>query len=108
MATQFSVMTWNVENLFPPGTFISPSSRSPVTEEHFNAKVKFIVDFITSLDKKPDVIAFQEIGGQNNSDHRSIEALQSRLGSAYPHGATARVVDRPMRQLGGCHAGRPG
>lgn len=26
MATQFSVMTWNVENLFPPGTFISPSS----------------------------------------------------------------------------------
>ena len=26
MAIQFSVMTWNVENLFPPGTFISPSS----------------------------------------------------------------------------------
>jgi hypothetical protein len=38
MATQFSVMTWNVENLFPPGSFVSPSSRNPVTEEQFDAK----------------------------------------------------------------------
>jgi endonuclease/exonuclease/phosphatase family metal-dependent hydrolase len=96
MATQFSVMTWNVENLFPPGSFVSPSSQSPVTEEHFNAKVKFIVDFITSLDQKPDVIAFQEIGGQNNADLRSIEALQGGLSGAYPHRAIARFVDRPI------------
>jgi endonuclease/exonuclease/phosphatase family metal-dependent hydrolase len=93
MATQFSVMTWNVENLFPPGSFISPSSRSPVTEEHFNAKLKFIADFITSLDKKPDVIALQEIGGQNNNDLRSIEALQARLGGEYPHRSISQAPD---------------
>jgi endonuclease/exonuclease/phosphatase family metal-dependent hydrolase len=97
MATQFSVMTWNVENLFPPGSFISPSSRSPVTEEHFNAKLKFLADFITSLDRKPDVIALQEIGGQTNNDLRSIEALQARLGGAYPHRAIARFPEgRPI------------
>jgi endonuclease/exonuclease/phosphatase family metal-dependent hydrolase len=93
MATQFSVMTWNVENLFPPGSFISPTSRSPVTEEHFNAKVKFIADFIAGLDRKPDVIAFQEIGGQTNNDIRSIEALQARLGGEYPHRSNSQAPD---------------
>jgi hypothetical protein len=93
MATQFSVMTWNVENLFPPGSFISPSSRIPVTEEHFNAKVKFIADFIAGLERKPDVIAFQEIGGQTNGDLRSIEALQARLGGEYPHRSSSQAPD---------------
>jgi endonuclease/exonuclease/phosphatase family metal-dependent hydrolase len=93
MAIQFSVMTWNVENLFPPGSFISPTSGSPVTEEHFNAKVEFIADFITGLDKKPDVIAFQEIGGQTNNDLRSIDALQARLGGEYPHRAISQAPD---------------
>ena len=93
MATQFSVMTWNVENLFPPGSFISPSSRSPVTQEHFNGKVKFITDFITSLAKKPDVVAFQEIGGQTSIDLRSIEALQARLGGEYPHHSISQAPD---------------
>jgi endonuclease/exonuclease/phosphatase family metal-dependent hydrolase len=93
MPTQFSVMTWNVENLFPPGSFISPSSRSPVTEEHFNAKLRFLADFIASLDRKPDVIAFQEIGGQTNNDLRSIEALQARLGGEYPHRSISQAPD---------------
>jgi endonuclease/exonuclease/phosphatase family metal-dependent hydrolase len=93
MATQFSVMTWNVENLFPPGSFISPTSRTPVTEEQFNAKVNFIADFIASLDKKPDVIGFQEIGGQTSNDLRSIEALQTRLGGEYPHRSMSQAPD---------------
>jgi endonuclease/exonuclease/phosphatase family metal-dependent hydrolase len=93
MSTQFSVMTWNVENLFPPGSFVSPSSGNPVSEEHFNAKLKFLADFITALDKKPDVIALQEIGGQNNDDLRSIEALQARLGGEYPHRAISPFPD---------------
>jgi endonuclease/exonuclease/phosphatase family metal-dependent hydrolase len=93
MATQFSVMTWNVENLFPPGSFISPTSRTPVTEEHFSAKLNFIADFIAGLDKKPDVIGFQEIGGQTNDDLRSIEALQARLGGEYPHRSISQAPD---------------
>ena len=86
-------MTWNVENLFPPGSFISPSNRNPVTEEHFNAKLKFVADFITSLDQQPDVVAFQEIGGQTNNDLRSIEALQARLGGEYPHRSISQAPD---------------
>ncbi len=93
MSTQFSVMTWNVENLFPPGSFVSPTSGSPVTEEHFNAKLKFLADFITGLDQKPDVIALQEIGGQDNSDLRSIEALQALLGGEYSHRAISPFPD---------------
>ena len=93
MATQFSVMTWNVENLFPPGSFVSPTSASPVTEELFNAKLNFLASFITGLDKKPDVIAFQEIGGQNDDDVRSIEALQLRLAGEYPHRAISPFPD---------------
>ncbi len=93
MSTQFSVMTWNVENLFPPGSFVSPTSASPLTEELFNAKLKFLADFITALEKKPDVIAFQEIGGQNDNDLRSIEALQIRLGGEYPHRAVSPFPD---------------
>jgi endonuclease/exonuclease/phosphatase family metal-dependent hydrolase len=93
MATQFSVMTWNVENLFPPGTFVSPNSPSPVTEEHFNAKLKFLADFITGLDGRPDVIALQEIGGQNDADLRSIEGLQNSLGGEYPHRAISLFPD---------------
>jgi endonuclease/exonuclease/phosphatase family metal-dependent hydrolase len=93
MPTQFSVMTWNVENLFPPGSFISPSSRKPVTEEHFNAKLNFLSDFIESLDEKPDVIALQEIGGQTDDDLRSIEALQARLGAEYQHRAVSKFPD---------------
>jgi hypothetical protein len=55
--------------------------------------VRFITDFITSMDKRPDVIAFQEIGGQTNNDYRSIEALQARLGGEYPHRSISQAPD---------------
>jgi endonuclease/exonuclease/phosphatase family metal-dependent hydrolase len=93
MATHFAVMTWNVENLFPPGSFVSPTSRNPVTEEHFNAKLKFLSDFIRNLDRKPDVIALQELGGQNDSDLRSIEGLQARLDGEYAHSEISHSPD---------------
>lgn len=95
MSTPFSVMTWNVENLFPPGSLISPTSRTPVTEAHFNAKLTFLSTFILSLASKPDVIALQEIGGQTNL---SIEGLQARLAGEYPHHAVSQFPDsRPIR-----------
>jgi endonuclease/exonuclease/phosphatase family metal-dependent hydrolase len=93
MSVKFSVMTWNVENLFPPGSFISPNSRKPVTEEHFEAKLNFLANFITSLDEMPDVIALQEIGGKDNKDLTSIDTLQSQLGSNYPHRAVSQFPD---------------
>ena len=75
MSTPFSVMTWNVENLFPPGTFTGPSSRNPVNQADFDAKINTLSGFILGLADPPDVIAFQEIGGRDNADMRSLDAL---------------------------------
>jgi len=86
MTTSFSVMTWNVENLFPPGSFVSPTSRVAVSEEQFNAKLAFLADFI--LRQQPDVIALQEIGSAV-----ALGALQERLGGLYPHQAISSAPD---------------
>ena len=36
------VMTWNVENLFPVGSFISPTAAGPVTQQQFDDKIEFL------------------------------------------------------------------
>ena len=68
----FSVMTWSVENFFPPGSMTGPSSRNPVTEEHFNAQIEILSGAI--LERRPDVVALQEIGGADQDD---VSALAS-------------------------------
>lgn len=86
MPTSFRVMTWNVENLFPPGSFISPTSRAPVSEEDFQAKLTFLANVITQ--QQPDVIALQEIGHAD-----ALTALQNRLGGLYPAQAISTAPD---------------
>jgi len=84
-------MTWNVENLFPPGARISPQSTSPVTEEAFAAKLEFVA--LVLADRRPDLVALQEIGGANNRDETVVDALQDRLGRQYPHRAVSMFPD---------------
>ncbi|NUM47063.1 MAG: endonuclease/exonuclease/phosphatase family protein [Anaerolineales bacterium] len=93
MTTPFSVMTWNVENLFPPGSFSGPTSQQPVTAEHFEAKLFFLSNFILGLEVKPDVIALQEIGGKDDTDLQSLIALQSRLEGEYQFSAVSKFPD---------------
>lgn len=93
MPTQFSVMTWNVENLFPPGSFTGPNSRNPVTQADFEAKIDTVSNFILGLVIQPDVIALQEIGGQNDADMRSLDALQQALGGLYDQRAVSQFPD---------------
>jgi endonuclease/exonuclease/phosphatase family metal-dependent hydrolase len=53
--TAFKVMTWNVENLYEPGTEYGPD-----TVEEYQQKLKSLTDLILFLD--PDVLAVQEVG----------------------------------------------
>ncbi len=49
------VMTWNIENLFRPGTPFGPDS-----QEIYEAKLEGLASMINA--QAPDVLALQEIG----------------------------------------------
>ena len=89
MATKFSVMTWNVENLFPPGHATSPGKR--VREADYQAKLKYLAKRI--LEMKPDVLGMQELGSDNNQDSKSLDDLQTQLEGKYPFKALASKTD---------------
>jgi hypothetical protein len=64
----FTIMTWNVENLFQP---------TPAQRPAYEAKL----DALTAVthDAAPDLLAVQEVG-----DQASFDALRQRLGGAGP------------------------
>lgn len=72
MAT-FKVMTWNIENLFRPG-----SESGPLGQAEFMQKLTSLANVILKLD--PDVVAVQEIGGEEPFDD-----LSEKLEGRYPH-----------------------
>lgn len=69
MPAQFKVMTWNVENLF-----------GPVGTDGVRRKIESLAGTILDLD--PDIVALQEVGGQE-----AFDALQAALDGRYPHQA---------------------
>ena len=69
----FSIMTWNVENLFLVG-----DESGPATKEIFEEKQVNLAATISTFG--PDVVALQEIGRP-----AAAEDLQARLNGAYPH-----------------------
>jgi endonuclease/exonuclease/phosphatase family metal-dependent hydrolase len=85
----FTVMTWNVENLFPPGAKIS--ARKRVSEDDYNGKLAYLARIID--DVRPDVVALQEIGSLADDDTRSVDDLQARLQGRYPHRALSNHPD---------------
>ena len=87
MTIPFSIMTWNVENLFPAGNRFG--SRTP---EVFEQKMTNLADTILNI--APDVVAVQEIG-----DRVPFEDLQQRLGGRFPHARLAQHLDaiHPIR-----------
>lgn len=96
MATRFSVMTWNVENLLPPGHQLSPGKK--VKEEDYQAKLKYLVKRI--LEFKPDVVGLQEVGARNNQDSQTLDDLQNQLEGKYPFKALASKTDRRGIRVG--------
>lgn len=87
--TSFSVMTWNVENLFPPGFPISPNN--PVEQQAFNVKLDYLEQRIREV--RPDILALQEIGGAGLADQTSFNALADRLQDLLPHRALSAHPD---------------
>jgi endonuclease/exonuclease/phosphatase family metal-dependent hydrolase len=82
-------MTWNVENLFPPGHQISPGKT--VKEADYRAKLKYLAKRI--IEVKPDVLGLQEVGARNNQDTQTLDDLQNELQGKYPFKALASKTD---------------
>ncbi|MDJ0754353.1 MAG: endonuclease/exonuclease/phosphatase family protein [Ardenticatenaceae bacterium] len=96
MSTAFTVMTWNIENLFPPGHRVSP--RKVVSQEAYDGKLDYLARVIRRLN--PDVIALQEIGGRTKADTVPLEALQTRLAPDYPFSALSNKPDGRFIKVG--------
>jgi endonuclease/exonuclease/phosphatase family metal-dependent hydrolase len=75
--TRFAVMTWNVENLFPPSDAAS--------QQRYQDKLALLAAVIGRLD--PDVVALQEIGGPE-----PLNDLQRTMGT-HPHAAISAFAD---------------
>lgn len=67
----FSLLTWNVENLFAPSLAAEAERR-----DLFSAKIRLIAQVIAG--QSPDVIALQEVGGEE-----AVAALRAALPDEY-------------------------
>jgi endonuclease/exonuclease/phosphatase family metal-dependent hydrolase len=86
--TEFKVMTWNVENLFLPG-----SASGAETTAEYAAKLQSLSKVILAIE--PDVLGLQEIG-----DLEALAALQERLDGRYPHEYISQSPDRRGIRVG--------
>lgn len=82
--TTFRVMTWNVENLFKPEGATAPE------QQQYQQKLALLAGVMRRLD--PDVLALQEIGGDE-----PLQDLQQALGGSYPHSAVGVPDGRHIR-----------
>ena len=56
------IATYNVRNLFDPGTFLDERAPNAVDEVFFNKRITYLTSYFKDLDL--DVICLQEIGGE--------------------------------------------
>jgi endonuclease/exonuclease/phosphatase family metal-dependent hydrolase len=82
----FKVMTWNVENLFRPGT---PSG--PRTQAAYDAKLQGLAATIN--DENPDALALQEVG-----DPAALDDLVQRLRGNW-HRRVSQHPDQPQHPI---------
>src|SRR5512144_131466 len=81
----FTVMTWNVENLYRPGSKYGP--RSP---EAYAAKLAGLAEVIEAA--APDAIALQEVG-----EEAALDDLVDRLPGAWHRSVSAHPDGRGIR-----------
>ncbi len=70
------IATYNVRNLFDPGTFLDDRATDPVDEIFFNQRITYLTDYFKNLDL--DIICLQEIGGE-----KGVTILGEALGYDY-------------------------
>ncbi|GAB4549917.1 MAG: hypothetical protein OHK0023_15160 [Anaerolineae bacterium] len=80
---KFTVMSWNVENLFTPD---HPSGSGPRDQATYERKLKNLASTIQAV--SPDVIGLQEVG-----DPDALGALSQRLNNRYPYMRISRFPD---------------
>jgi endonuclease/exonuclease/phosphatase family metal-dependent hydrolase len=80
-----TIGTWNVENLFLPGTPDGPSSA-----DVYQRKLAYLASVVT--DVAPDVVCLQEIGGET-----PLADLVSALGGSLPNTAIGEPDERGIR-----------
>ncbi len=70
------IATYNVRNLYDPGTFIDSTKTDAVTEAFFRERVQYFTTLFRQLDL--DVICLQEIGGE-----QAVKEISEALGYTY-------------------------
>lgn len=80
-----TIGTWNVENLFLPGTPDGPSN-----EDVYRRKLAYLTSVITDIGA--DVVCLQEVGGE-----QPLADLVSALGGSLPNTAIGQPDDRGIR-----------
>jgi len=76
----FTVLTWNVQNLFRPN-----QTATPEQQQRYQNKLTLLAQLINL--KNPDVVALQEVGGLE-----PLMDLQQALGG-YPHHDISKYPD---------------
>ena len=56
------IATYNVRNLYDPGTFIDDEAGEPVKEALFKERISYFVEYLQKLNL--DIVCLQEIGGE--------------------------------------------
>ena len=76
------IATYNVRNLFDPGTFLDERAEDAVDEGFFNQRIDYLTKYFTELDL--DIICLQEIGGEKGL-HMITERLPYDVFFAKPN-----------------------
>ncbi len=83
MTIPFTIVTWNVENLFRPD---HPSGSGARDEQTYQRKLANLARTILAV--APDVVALQEVG-----DEAAFDDLRRHLGNRYPYARLSRLPD---------------
>jgi exonuclease III len=83
------IATYNVRNLFDPGTKIDPNTMEVVSEEFFATRINYFINQLRPLDI--DIICFQEIGGEAGL-RKIAEALSCEVFFAKPNARGIRMA----------------
>ena len=67
------IATFNVRNLFDPGTFLDERAENAVDEGFFNKRIEYLTEYFKNLDL--DIICLQEVGGE-----KGIAQIAENLG----------------------------
>ena len=70
------IATYNVRNLFDPGTFLDERAIDPVDEGFFNQRITYLTQTFKDLDL--DIVCLQEIGGE-----QGLTRIGNELGYEY-------------------------